>query len=138
MKAQSTDTLFTAITGGIIASSTYLIGGLDNLTTALGIFMITDYITGLMASMHQKEKVSYDRAVKGLTKKGGMISLVIVANQLDIITGNSTGFLRDALIMIIIGSEGISIVDNAKKSGNTAPDFLVDILNKFKGTKPDK
>lgn len=131
---EGTDTLFTALTGGTFATVSYLIGGVDNLATALAIFMVTDYVTGVISAIHTKS-INYDRAIKGLTKKAGLISFVIVANQLDIITGNTSGFLRNAMMMCLIGTEGISILDNGKRMGNSAPGFLIDSLKRMVGTR---
>lgn len=130
MKTQ-TDTLFAAITGGVMSSIAYLLGGVDNLVNALAVFMIFDYVTGLM-SAYYTDSVNSFKAYKGLAKKSGMISFVVIANQLDIITGGS-GFLRDAMIMILIGTEGISIVENGKKMGIQPPGVLTETLNKFMG-----
>ena len=136
MKTHPTDTLFTAITGGFLSTVAYLIGGIDNLSNALAIFMIMDYGTGL-ASAYYIGKIDSHKAYKGLAKKSGMIAFVIVSNQLDIITGNTGGFLRDAMIMFLIGMEGISIKENVQKMGFDAPGFIVDALNKLIGKKND-
>lgn len=126
----STDTLWTAITGGASITLAYLLGGLDNLVTALAIFMACDYVTGILVGAKEKQ-VSSRRAFKGLGKKVGMITFVIVANQLDIITGNKDGFLRDAMLMFLIATEGISIVENLGRLGVKAPSFLMKTLEQL-------
>jgi toxin secretion/phage lysis holin len=125
-----TDTLWTAITGGASITLAYLLGGLDNLVAAFAIFMVCDYITGLLAGAKDR-KVSSKRAFKGLGKKVGMITFVIVANQLDIITGNTDGFLRDAMLMFLIATEGISIIENLGKLGLKVPGFLMKALEQL-------
>ncbi|MGO4890273.1 holin family protein [Anaerobacillus sp. MEB173] len=122
MKYQ-TDTLYTYITGGAFAGAAFLLGGIDNLIIALGIIMAVDFATGVGAGWG-KEKTSSKRAFKGLMKKGAMISLVIVANQLDVISGSESGFLRNAMIFFLIGTEGISILENMNKLGVKFPAFL--------------
>lgn len=129
---KNTDTLFTAITGGFASTVAYLVGGLDNLTNALAIFMILDYVTGL-SSAYINGSIDSHKAYKGLAKKSGGIAFVILANQLDIITGANSGFLRDAMLFFLIGMEGISIKENAQKLGFTAPGFITDALNKLMG-----
>ncbi len=63
-----TDTLWTTVTGGASITLAYLLGGLDNLVAAFAIFMVCDYITGIMAGAKNKQ-VSSRRALKGLGKK---------------------------------------------------------------------
>lgn len=129
---QQIDTLFTVIAGGFASTVAYLIGGVDNLSNALTVFMILDYFTGIMSAFYMRQLNSY-LAYRGLAKKAGMIAFVIVANQLDIITGNTEGFLRDAMMMFLIGMEGISIKENVEKMGFDAPGFIVEALKKLTG-----
>jgi toxin secretion/phage lysis holin len=125
-----TDTLWASITGGFSITLAYLLGGLDNLVAAFAIFMACDYITGLMVG-GKEGKISSKRSLKGLGKKVGMITFVIVANQLDIIVGNDEGFLRNAMLLFLIGTEGISIVENLGKLGIKAPTFIVKALEQL-------
>jgi toxin secretion/phage lysis holin len=133
----STDTLWTAITGGTSITLAYLLGGLDNLVAAFAIFMACDYITGIIAGGKNGQISSY-RAFKGLGKKVGMITFVIVANQLDIITGNKNGFLRDAMLMFLIATEGISIVENLGNLGLRVPPFIMKALEQLSDKGEDK
>lgn len=127
---QSTDTLWTAITGGTSITLAYLLGGLDNLVAAFAIFMVCDYITGLMVGFKEKQINSY-RAFRGIAKKVGMFTFVIIANQLDIVTGNEGGFLRDTMLWFLIGTEGISIVENIGKLGVKPPEFIIKALEQL-------
>ena len=133
MKTQETDTLFTALSGGFVSTVVYLIGGTDNLINALAIFMVIDWITGLSASAVQGERIVWKKMFNGIAKKSAEISFIILANQLDILSGNTGGFLRDAMIMFVVGIEGMSIKENAQKMGFTAPSFITDVLNKMVG-----
>jgi toxin secretion/phage lysis holin len=134
---QSTDTLWTSITGGASITLAYLLGGLDNLVAALAIFMACDYITGLMVGFKEKQINSY-RAFRGIAKKVGMITFVIIANQLDIVTGNEGGFLRDTMLWFLIGTEGISIVENIGKLGVKPPEFIIKSLEQLSEKGEDK
>jgi toxin secretion/phage lysis holin len=134
---QSTDTLWTSITGGASITLAYLLGGLDNLVAAFAIFMACDYITGLMVGFKEKQINSY-RAFRGIAKKVGMITFVIIANQLDIVTGNEGGFLRDTMLWFLIGTEGISIVENIGKLGVKPPEFIIKSLEQLSEKGEDK
>ncbi|QOY37030.1 phage holin family protein [Anaerobacillus isosaccharinicus] len=122
MKYQ-TNTFYTTITGGSIASIAFLLGGIDNLVIALVLFMIVDFSTGVAAGWGEN-KTSSKRAFQGLIKKGAMLSLVIVANQLDVITGGDASFMRNAMIFFLLGTEGISITENMNRLGVKFPSFL--------------
>jgi toxin secretion/phage lysis holin len=127
----NTDTLWTAIVGGSTASVAYLFGGLDNLLIALMIMMTLDYFTGISAALVDK-KLSSKAGFKGLMKKGGMLSLVIVATQLDINFGTDNAFIRYAMIMYLIGIEGISLIENLGRLGVPVPNFLSDRFSQLK------
>lgn len=133
---QSTDTLYMSLTGGTLAGVAYLFGGVDHLVIALAIFMICDYITGVVAGWQSKE-VNSRKALKGIAKKGAMISLVIIANQLDIIAGSNNGFMRNSMIFFLIATEGISLVENLGKIGVDVPDFLKKRFEQIKNDKSD-
>lgn len=137
MKPPTTDTLFTAIAGGSVSTIVYLIGGVDNLVNAVAIFMFIDILMGLTSSYYTSAVIDSTKAYRGVMKKSGMIAFVILANQLDIITGNPDGFLRDAMLMIVIGLEGISIIENIRKMGVEPPAILKDALYKLAGKDPN-
>lgn len=133
---KSTDSLWTGITGGITVYVSYLLGGIDNLLTAFIILMACDYLTGITAGFYDK-KVSSKSAFKGLMKKGAMFVLVIVANQLDIITG-SGDVARNAVITFLIGVEGISIIENLGRMGIKVPSVISNAFTQLKDKDSDK
>jgi toxin secretion/phage lysis holin len=126
------------VTNGMIGVTTsglaYLIGGVDQLAISLGIFMVIDYVTGVM-SAGKAGSVTSNRAYTGLKKKAGMIAFVVICNQLDLISGNDAGFLRNAMIMALIGTEGISIAENCGRLGLNVPPFLKNALEQLKDKK---
>ncbi|WP_077735622.1 phage holin family protein [Bacillus sonorensis] len=128
---QSTDTLYTSLAGGGTGILAYLFGGLDHLLTAFIIIMVLDYLTGVAAAWQDKS-VSSETAFGGLLKKGAMLSLIIVATQVDIILGNDGQFARYAMIMFLIGMEGISFIENLGRLGVKVPQFLVDRFEQIK------
>ncbi|MED3574492.1 phage holin family protein [Cytobacillus praedii] len=134
---QETNTLYTFITGGGISSIAYLVGGIDHLLIALVIFMASDFLIGVIAG-GQNEGISSRRALKGLGKKGAMITLVVIANQLDIISGSENGFVRNSMIFFLIGTEGISLIENVARLGVDVPDFLKSRFEQIKNDKGDR
>ncbi|MDC0763483.1 phage holin family protein [Brevibacillus sp. AG] len=131
------DGWLTIASGGVIAVITYLFGGLDKLLVAFGIFLILDYGTGLGAAIYRRE-LSSRVALAGIGRKVAMLVFIIVANQLDLISGNTQGFIRNAILLFLIGTEGISILENCNKLGLPVPPFLSNTLDRLKNRESEK
>lgn len=71
----------------------------------------------------------------GLARKSLTFVFVIIAHQLDMVAGNSNDFMRDAMLMFIIGTEGISILENMGKLGLPVPKFITSALFKLRGNE---
>ncbi|RJS59133.1 phage holin family protein [Bacillus sp. PK3_68] len=117
----NTDTLWNTVTGGAFMSAAYLFGGVDQFVIALMVLMATDYISGLSVAYFFKKNVESKKAFKGLMKKAAMLLAVIVANQLDIVAGSGGHFMRNAMILFLIGMEGISFIENLGHMGVQVP-----------------
>lgn len=128
----NTDTLWNTVTGGAFMSAAYLFGGVDQLVIALIIIMSTDYVTGLIVAYFYKKNVESKKAFKGLMKKTAMLFAVIVANQLDIVAGSGGHFMRNTMILFLIGMEGISFIENLGHMGVKVP---IQISNAFSQLK---
>jgi toxin secretion/phage lysis holin len=135
MMKHDTDTLWAGFIGASTSTIAYLLGGIDNLLIAFVILMACDYLTGIAAGFYDK-KVSSKSAFRGLLKKGVMFILVIVANQVDIVTG-SGDFGRNAVIMFLIGMEGISIIENLGRMDIKVPAFLSNAFAQLKDSGKD-
>ncbi|OES45797.1 phage holin family protein [Domibacillus iocasae] len=127
----NTDTLYNTIVGGGLSALAYLVGGIDHLITALGIFMMTDYATGWMVAIQTK---NFNSAVgfKGIMKKTAMIFAVIIAVQLDTISGTGGQFMRNTMIMFLIGMEGISFIENLGHLGVKVPKQISSVFAQLK------
>ena len=122
------------IIGGSVA---YLFGGWDDSIITLLMFMVIDYISGIIvAGVFRKSPKSQtgalesDASWKGLVKKGYSLLIIIVANRVDYQLG--TTLARDSATIGFITSELISIVENAGLMGMPLPKVLykaIDILN---------
>lgn len=131
-----TDTLYTSIVGGSMAWSAYFVGGIDHLIKALVIFMVIDYVLGFMVSLVFK-KTESKKMFKGLIKKTAMVLMVIAAVQLDTAT-ESGNFMRNAMILFLIGMEGISMIENLGKLGIKVPKFLANAFTQLQMDNDDK
>ena len=119
---------FTAI-GGWIG---YFVGGVDGLMTALLIFMVLDYVTGLMCAIADK-KLSSAGGFKGICKKVLIIMLVGVAHVVDLHVVGTGDALRSAVVCFYLSNEGVSMLENAAHLGLPVPDKLKGILAQLHG-----
>lgn len=126
--------------GSVIAN---LLGGWDMALQTLVLFMAVDYIMGLIvAGIFNKSQKSETGALdsragwKGLFKKGVTLMIVLVATQLDRMTG--TEIIRDAVIIAYVVNEAISILENAGLMGVPIPDIIKRTLEMLKNKEGAK
>ncbi len=132
------DAFFSTLTaiGAGVAST--LLGGWDKSLEILLIFIIMDYVTGVSAAFKTKTLKS-SVGFEGLMKKGAIFLIVILAAQLDRITGNAAGVFRTATAFFFIANEGLSTVENVGEMGVKLPGFITGALTKLRdeqGTSP--
>lgn len=115
----------------------YFLGGMDGLMTALLIFMVLDYITGLMCAIADKQ-LSSAVGFKGVCKKVLILMLVGVANVVDIHIVGTGSALRSAVICFYLSNEGLSLLENAAHIGLPIPDKMKDVLAQLHGRTDEK
>lgn len=108
----------------------YFLGGCDGLLIALVVFVVVDYLTGVMCAIAD-HKLSSDVGFKGICRKVLIFLLVGIANILDVQVIRSGSVLRTAVIFFYISNEGVSLVENAAHLGLPVPDKLKDVLEQL-------
>jgi len=108
------------------------LGGWDMWLKALVIFVVLDYISGLLAAFVEK-KLNSEIGFKGVTKKVFIFILVAVAFNIDQLMGSQ--ILRQAVIGFYIGTEGLSILKNAGRAGLPLPQVLRNALEELQKQK---
>mgnify|MGYP000986880471 FL=1 len=114
----------------------WVLGGWDGFLYALVTFVLTDYLTGLMAAAVEK-KLSSEIGFKGIFRKVLIFMLVGIGHILDARVIGDGSVLRTAVIFFYISNEGISIIENAGRIGLPIPQKLKAILEQLK-TKGDE
>lgn len=124
--------------GSIIANS---LGGWDMALRTLIMFMAVDYIMGLIvagvfknSSKTENGALEGKAGFKGLCKKGVVLLIVLVATQLDLLTG--TNIIRNAVIIGYITNELVSIAENVGLMGLPFPESIqkaLEMLRKKEG-----
>lgn len=105
------------------------LGGWDLLLKALVVFIVVDYVTGVICAIVE-HKLNSKIGFKGIAKKFLILAIVGLAFMLDKAVG--TNVLRNMAILFYIANEGISILENSTKIGVPYPQKLKDILDQLK------
>ena len=98
--------------------------------TALIVFMVIDYITGLMCAVEDK-KLSSAVGFKGIYKKVLIILLVGVAHIVDLHVVGTGSALRSAVVCFYLSNEGVSLLENAAHLGLPIPEKLKAVLEQL-------
>ena len=125
------ETMTKSVTAIIAGIATTLLGGWDAALEILLIFVVLDYVTGVGAAIKTKtlkSSVGFD----GLLKKGTIFLVVILAAQLDRITGNAAGVFRTATAFFFVANEGLSVLENVAEMGVSLPKFISNALMKMR------
>jgi len=119
-----------------------LIGGWSLPLQVLVVFAVADYITGVIVALFGKSKkttkggLSSKIGLEGIMKKTGIIFVIMVAAQLEILLGFSHSMISQAIIYIFIANEGISILENTALLGVIRIPFLLKVLEQLKNQTP--
>lgn len=116
----------------------YFLGGCDGLILALLLFVIVDYITGVMCAIADR-KLSSEVGFKGICRKVLIFLFVGIANILDVNVIGTGSVLRTAVIFFYISNEGVSLLENAAHLGLPVPDKMKAVLEQLhnKGEEKD-
>ena len=108
----------------------YFLGGCDGLLIALVMFVVVDYLTGVMCAVADR-KLSSEVGFKGICRKVLIFLLVGIANILDLQVIGTGSVLRTAVIFFYISNEGVSLLENAAHLGLPIPEKMKDILEQL-------
>ena len=118
--------IFTAV-GGWLG---WFLGGWDGLLYALILFVVLDYITGVMCAVVDK-KLSSEVGFKGIFRKVLIFALVGVGHVLDTQIIGAGSVLRTAVIFFYLSNEGLSLLENAAHLGLPIPEKLKVVLEQL-------
>ncbi|MGD6774042.1 phage holin family protein [Sutcliffiella horikoshii] len=109
--------------------ASFLYGGFSSLLLFLIIFVVVDYLTGIMAAYVEK-RLSSRVGFKGIAQKVFIFALVSIAHVLDIILG--ANLIKDVTILFYLVNEFISIMENASRIGVPIPNILKKVIDAIK------
>ena len=139
MRNFSIDIIWAKVQAAVAAIGGYLgyfVGSVDGLMTALLIFMVLDYITGLMCAIADKQ-LSSAVGFKGICKKVLILMLVGVAHIVDLHVVGTGDALRSAVVCFYLSNESVSMLENAAHLGLPIPEKLKSVLAQLHGREDE-
>lgn len=108
----------------------YFLGGCDGLLYALIVFVVLDYITGVLCAIADR-RLSSAVGFKGICRKVLIFALVGIANILDVHVIGTGCVVRTATMFFYISNEGVSILENAANLGLPVPKKVKEVLKQL-------
>ena len=108
----------------------WFLGGCDGLLYALVLFVVVDYITGVMCAATD-HKLSSEVGFKGICRKVLIFLLVGIGHVLDTQIIGTGSVLRTAVIFFYLSNEGVSLLENAGHMGLPIPEKLKVVLEQL-------
>ena len=112
------------MSAGVVGMTmTFLFGGWNNALQALAMLMLIDYMTGVMgAFIAPDDKLSSKRGFRGIVKKMVLVLLVSTAHFVDVAVAQNV--FCPLVTYVLIGNEGLSIIENCSHCGVPVPEAL--------------
>lgn len=115
---------------------TWLLGTWDTALGVLVIFMVLDYITGVLKAYVNKN-ISSDIGLKGIARKVVIFIVLIVAVLLDRLLNTDSWIFRTLVCYFYIANEGISLLENCYDIGIPIPPKIKNALEQLKSKEDD-
>ena len=114
------------------------LGNADRLLILLIVFVILDYLSGVLRAISEK-KLSSAVGFRGISRKVLTFVMVGLAHQIDKTAIGSGSMLRSAVIFFYLSNEGLSLIENASQLGLPIPEqlrrILIQLHNRASGGK---
>lgn len=122
--------IFDSIVAIMATFFTWIFGTWDIAIAILIIFMVLDYLTGVIVA-YQNRTLNSEVGFKGLIKKCMILVILIVAVMLDRLLNTGTWVFRTLVCYFYIANEGISLLENISNLGVKIPGKLKDALEQL-------
>lgn len=125
------DTIWKSFIALLSSSATYFFGGWSGVLGVLLVFVILDYLTGIVAA-GMIGKLESNVGMFGIARKVFIFAMVSVAHLVDGVLGDGHLF-RDAVAFFYIANELLSIIENGGKLGAPIPPVIRQAIEVLKG-----
>lgn len=102
----------------------------SQLFSALLIFIIINYITGIFEMIVEKKGITEKLGIKSILGKIGSLFLIFITHIIGVIIINNTT-LCNMVISFYLSREGIEILDNLEHLGVPLPSIIVKIIKQL-------
>ena len=126
-----TGVIVKGLSAGVLTFVSYLLKGWDTALQTLCLFMVIDFVTGILKGIINKQ-LNSQTCLKGIVKKCCYFVLVIIAVALDRLYPEAQGLVRTLVCYFLVATDGISILENIALCGVSYPKFLKNILEQLK------
>ena len=110
-----------------------LFGAWSDAYATLLILMVIDYITGISAAyINPNMKLDSGKCRMGALKKVIILLVIATVYRIDLI-GHTMA--KDVVLLFFIGTEGLSILENAANCGLPVPEKIKNTLAQFTGAQ---
>lgn len=127
------DKAYTALVTGLGVVVGFLWGDLGGTMKILLCFIVFDFVTGLLTGIVEKN-LSSQTAFRGIARKFLELLIVSAGHLLDVYVLGSGDAIFTATAFLFIGTEGISLLENAGRLGVPIPQKMIDMLSQLKVT----
>lgn len=127
-----------AVAGGLASK---MLGGFDYAIKAMFLLMVIDIVSGFVCawifntSKYSINGVTSDALFKGAIRKIFMLSIVTIGVVVDRVMGFN--YVRNAVVMYFIATEGISILEHMVVMGIPVPKFVESMLETMRKENGD-
>lgn len=121
--------------GMVVVVISYVSKSINEVFVVLTAFMILDYITGILCGLFKNGGFDYKKGIRGIVKKLMFLVLILVTVLLEFFIKNIVnnaginlhieGALVSAMYVYLIGTEGLSIIQNLIILGVPVPSFMI-------------
>ncbi|WP_261302546.1 phage holin family protein [Paenibacillus andongensis] len=123
--------VFNLISATFGALATYAFGEWNELLSLFLMAILVDYVTGIAASMKEQHGLNSQVGYWGLTRKGLMLLVIMLAHRMD--TLMDTDLMMTGAIYFYLANEFISITENYGRLGLPLPSFLKQMIQVLRG-----
>ena len=121
---------FNGIVAIIATFFTYLFGSWDLALQVLIVFMVLDYVTGVLYAFISNQ-LNSEVGFKGLVKKLMILVVLIIGVMLDRILGTGNWVFRTLVCYFYIANEGSSLLENVANIGIPIPNKIRNALEQL-------
>lgn len=124
--------------GALVVVIAYVSKSMNEVFVILAAFMVLDYITGIVSGLLKNGGFNYRKGIKGIVKKVMYLILILVSILIEFLIEYLTtdagiyvyveNSLTMAMYIYLIGTEGLSIIQNLIILGIPIPKFMIKLF----------